>query len=192
MEDNAKVKVKNRSHCPVYYTIPDMNNLTREYHGLEEKTVPFEELRKLSYTMGGRVLLEQYLIIRNEEAIEELGLHVEPEYFYEREQVEELLKNGSMDEFLDCLDFAPDGVINLIKECAIQLPLNDVAKREVLLNKLDYDVNKIIEVRKATMEGQEEPKKETATRRAATAQVGSQSQKKDPSSNRRVVLKDDK
>jgi len=33
--------------------------------------------------------------------------------------------------------------------------LNDVAKREILKNKFDYDVNKIMEIRQATMEGNE-------------------------------------
>ena len=70
-----------------------------------------------------------------------------------------------MDEFLDCLDFAPQGVIDLIKEYAVTLPLNDVAKREALLDKFDYDVNKIIEVRRASTE--EEEKKTVQGRRAA-------------------------
>jgi len=39
------------------------------------------------------------------------------------------MKTGSLDEFLDCLDFAPEGVTDLIKTLAVELPLNDVAKR---------------------------------------------------------------
>ena len=159
MEDNFNVKVKNRSNSPVIYHVAELNNLRREFSGFEEKIIPFEELRMLSYTKGGRILLEEYLIIKDRDVVEELGLDVEPEYFYEKEDVIKLLQTGSMDEFLDCLDFAPNGVIDLIKEYAVSLPLNDVAKREVLRDKFEYDVDKIIEIRKATQEGNEEEQK---------------------------------
>lgn len=172
MEDTYKVKIKNRLNTPVIYHVQEMNGLRREFAGREEKVVTFEELRMLSYTNGGRIILQNYLIIKDPDVIEELGLNVEPEYFYEKEQVIDLLKNGSMDEFLDCLDFAPDGVIDLIKEYAISLPLNDVAKREILKEKLDYDVDKVIEIQKATQEGNEEEAKTPNGRRVAAPGQG--------------------
>ena len=170
MDDSTRIKVKNRSHSPVVYIVPDMGNLRREFSGLEEKIVTFEELRKLNGTYGGSVLLREYLVIRNEQAIKQLNFDVEPEYFYTKDDVERLLTTGSMDEFLDCLDFAPDGVIELIKEYAVTLPLNDVAKREVLLNRYDYDVNKIIEIRKET--SVKEQKKVVNERRAGAVSAG--------------------
>ena len=66
MDDSTKIKVKNRSHSPVVYIVPDMGNLRREFSGLEEKIVTFEELRKLNGTYGGSVLLREYLVIRDE------------------------------------------------------------------------------------------------------------------------------
>ena len=188
MEDSKQIKVKNRSHSPVVYVVPDMNNLRREFSGLEEKIVTFEELRKLNGTIGGHVLLKEFLIVRDDEAIEALGLHVEPEYYYGKDEVIRLLKEGSMDEFLDCLDFAPYGVIDLVKEYAVTLPLNDVAKREALLEKCDYDVNKIIEVRKATLEGQEEEEKKSTKRRAAVPNTDSTGSDAEKSSGRRVSV----
>ena len=171
MDDSTKIRVKNRSHSPVIYIVPDMGNLRREFSGLEEKIVTFEELRKLNGTYGGSVLLREYLVIRDEQAIKQLNFEVEPEYFYTKEDVKKLLTTGSMDEFLDCLDFAPDGVIELIKEYAVTLPLNDVAKREALLEKYDYDVNKVIEIRRAS-EIEEEEKKKANERRAGAASAG--------------------
>ena len=53
MEDNRKVKVKNRTNNNVGYSIPDMQNLKRQYSPREEKIITFEELRKLSYIPGG-------------------------------------------------------------------------------------------------------------------------------------------
>jgi hypothetical protein len=40
-----------------------------------------------------------------------------------------LLKNGSKEAFLDCLDFAPEGVLDLIKKFAVELPLDNYDKR---------------------------------------------------------------
>lgn len=174
MEDSVKIRVKNRAHSPVVYTVPDMGNLRREFSGLEEKILTFEELRKLNGTYGGSILLKENLIIKNKEAIEELGLEVEPEYYYEIKDVEKLLKEGSYEEFLDCLDFAPSGVIDLVKECAVTLPLNDVRKREALKEKFDYDVDKILEIRKATLEGEQQEEKKATTRRAAAPSTGGQ------------------
>ena len=189
MEDNAKVKVKNRSLSPVYYSVPEMNNLRREYQPREEKTVFFEELRKLYYTTGGKVLLDDYLIIEDKEALEELGMHVEPEYFYEKEQVIDLLENGSMDEFLDCLDFAPEGVIELIKQCSVILPLNDVAKRNVLLERYDFNVAKTVEIIEESKKTENEEQKEVVTGRRASPRGESQSKRKESSSGRRVSVK---
>ena len=191
MEDNVKVKVKNRSLGPIYYSVPEMNNLRREYQPKEEKTVFFEELRKLYYTTGGKVLLDNYLIIEDKEALEELGMHVEPEYFYEEEQVIDLLENGSMDEFLDCLDFAPEGVRELVKQLSVRLPLNDVAKRKVLLDRYDFNVEKTIEIVEANKEENEE-QKEVVTGRRASPRGGSQSERKAQSSGRRVSVKQEK
>ena len=175
MDDNTKIKVKNRLNSPVIYFVPDMNNLRREFHAREEKTVTLEELKKVSYDPGGMVILRDCLIVKNKQAVEELGLNVEPEYYYEKEQVIELLKNGSMDEFLDCLDFAPDGVIDLIKEQSVALPLNDVAKREALKEKFGFDVAKIIEIRDMTTQGEEETKQKPSGRRVVSQSKGSQS-----------------
>ena len=52
----------------------------------------------------------------------------------------ELLRSGSLDAFLDALDFAPTGVIDLIKTFAVQLPLNDVEKCNALKEKTGFDV----------------------------------------------------
>ena len=187
MEDSTKVVVKNRLNIPIIYYIPDMSNLRRQFQGRQEKTLTFEELRKLSYVPGGETIIKDYLIIKDKEAIQELNLNIQPEYFYEKEQIVQLLKNGSMDQFLDCLDFAPSGVIQLLKNCAVELPLNDVAKREVLLEKLDFNVAKTIEIRKVTSQSESKTTEKTSTRRVAEKENG---QQKKPSTGRRVIKKE--
>ena len=73
---------------------------------------------------------------------------VEPEYDYTPTDIKNLLLNGSLDELLDCLDFAPEGVIEIVKDLAVELPLNDVAKREAILNKTGFNVTNAIEIKK--------------------------------------------
>ena len=173
MEDNAIVKVVNRVRSVVGYSIPDMNNLHRDFNGREEKKLTFEELRKLSYVPGGDVILRDYLIIKDKEAIEALNLNIEPEYFYEEEDIKKLILEGSMDEFLDCLDFAPDGVIDIIKELAVEMPLNDIMKREAIEEKTGFNIAAAIQVRKDAEEAMTKTEKKPAARRAAASQESS-------------------
>ena len=50
-------------------------------------------------------------------------------------------KTGSLDAFLDCLDFAPVGVIDLLKKFAVSVPLADYEKRKALKEKTGFDVD---------------------------------------------------
>lgn len=146
---NSKlIKVQNRDFGTVTYTIPDLNNLYREYQPNEVKQVTFDELFKLSQVPGGMYIITNYLIIYDEETVAALLGEVEPEYFYTEKQVVELMKNGTLDEFEDCLNFAPSGVLDLIKDLAVKLPLNDVAKRDLILKKLSFNVATAIELTK--------------------------------------------
>lgn len=64
-----------------------------------------------------------------------------------------LMKNGSLDEFLDCLDFAPPGVIDLIKKLSVSLPLTDIQKTSALKAKTGFDCSAAL---KHVMEEKEE------------------------------------
>lgn len=145
MEDSKKVKIYNRKgNGVVFYSIPQMGNLTRTFQPGQEKEVTFEQLRKLSYIPGGQDILKDYLMIQDKQVLAELQYEVEPEYFYKQEDIIKVMLNGSLDEFLDCLDFAPSGVKDSIKDLAVELPLNDVAKRKAILAKLNFDVDRAI------------------------------------------------
>ena len=153
MEKSTIIKVLNRDNGAVTYTIAEMNGLTRVFQAGESKDVTFEELQKLSYIPGGMQLLRDNLVIlNNKEAVNELLGHTEPEYFYTREDIINLMKNGTLDEFLDCLDFAPEGVKDLIKVLSVELPLNDVSKRSAILDKLGFNVDNAIKIKQETSE----------------------------------------
>lgn len=132
--------VKNRSDGMVVYSIPE-HNIRREFMAGESKKIKYFELEQLSYRPGGRALMTDYLQISDPEVLEGLGVQIEPEYFLSEEQVVDLVKNGSIEAFLDCLDFAPDGVINLVKKYAVELPMTDTQKRRALKAKTGFDVD---------------------------------------------------
>ena len=78
--------------------------------------IPVAELIELTTIPGGRKLLEEYLIIQDEEArLEVLGMETSPEYLYTEKEVNYLLHKASNEQLLDCLDYAPKGVLDLIK-----------------------------------------------------------------------------
>ena len=157
MEKSTIIKVLNRDNGAVIYSIPEMNGLRRVFQSGETKEVTFEELQKLSYIPGGMPLLKDSLVILNsKEAIEELLGEVELEYNYSKDDIIDLLKNGSMDAFLDCLDFAPEGVKDLIKTLAVELPVNDVQKRQAILEKLGFNVDNAIRIKQETAEPDQE------------------------------------
>jgi len=152
IENNSMIKVTNRDNGHVGYTIPDLNNLTRTFTANETKEIPMIELRKLSYIPGGKALLRDYLVLDNKEAIQELLDQVEPEYYYTEKEVKNLLINGSLDALKDCLDYAPIGTIDLVKKLAVELPLNDVAKRKAILEMTGFSVDSAIMINEETKE----------------------------------------
>lgn len=140
INQDTMYNVKNRSSSVVVYRIPE-SNLRREFAPGETKRIPFGELEKLTYQQGGREMLEQFLQIVDEAVTSDLNVHREVEYDMSEAQVAELLRSGSLNAFLDALDFAPIGVIDLIKVMAIKLPLTDLNKRKALKEKTGFDVD---------------------------------------------------
>lgn len=140
MDTEKRFNVKNRSAGMVVYNIPELN-IRREFAPSETKVISFMELEKLSYQSGGRELMTNYLQIIEEQATEALGVTREPEYNMSEADIVNLIKTGSLDAFLDCLDFAPEGVIDLVKQFAVAIPMNDIQKIRALKEKTGFDVN---------------------------------------------------
>ena len=130
--------VKNRSAGVATYKIPELG-IRRSFAPGEVKKISAEELEKLTYRPGGMALLANFLQIMEPEAIAKVGLNPQPEYHMSEQDIINLMKNGSLDEFLDCLDFAPPGVIDLIKKLSVSLPLTDIQKTGALKTKTGFD-----------------------------------------------------
>lgn len=177
IKQDTMYNVKNRSSSVVVYRIPE-TNLRREFAPGEVKKIPFGELEKLTYQEGGRELLENFLQIMENEVTSDLGVNRELEYNMSEQEIIALLQTGSLDAFLDALDFAPIGVIDLIKTLAVQLPLTDMNKRKALKQKTGFDVDK------ALVHIEEEKAEEKAP--AAPAASGRRVQPAAQSNGRRV------
>ena len=190
IEKDRMVKVINRYDGKVGYQIPDTNGFMREFQPREVKEITFEELEKLSYDPGGASILRNYLVIKDEEVIKALFPDITreniPEYFYTEDEIKYLLTGATLDQFLDCLDFAPTGVIDMVKDLAVSMPLNDVNKREAIKNKLGFDVTHAIENAK---EPEEDKKVTNNGRRAAAVTVGEAGAGNAIKQGRRVVKK---
>ena len=141
---NNMYNVKNRSASMVVYRIPE-DGIRREFAPGETKKISYKELEKLSYQSGGRALMTNFLQITDEKVTEDLNIHTENEYYMSEEQIVELLQTGDINAFLDCLDYAPVGVMDLIKKYSVSLPLNDVEKRQALKQKTGFDVSRALE-----------------------------------------------
>lgn len=165
-------KVKNRSGGKVTYTVQyGGNKIHQVFNPGETKIVPYEELRQLSYQHGGPELIYNYLQVSEQQVLNSFNLSPEPEYYMSEKQIIKLMEEGTLDEFLDCLDFAPIGVIDLIKRYAVALPLSDYNKRKAIKDKLGYDVDAAIKNEQATKNAEKEAEEATTPTRRVTKPV---------------------
>lgn len=140
MDMNKKVQVRNRSNRVVIYHVDDMN-VRREFQPGETKLIPVGELIALSQKAGGAYIIRNSLFIQDAPTVKEMPMKVEPEYYLDDKGVIDLLKNGSVDALLDCLDFAPGGVIELVKKYAVDLPITDTRKIKAIYEKTGFKVD---------------------------------------------------
>ena len=167
MENSKILRVKNRSARLAVYSIPEIN-IRREFAPGETKNITYGELEKLSYQPGGRTIMQNFLQIIDPEATGDLGINREPEYDLSEQQIVDLMTKGSLDAFLDCLDFAHVGVIDLIKKFSVSLPLNDIDKRDALKKITGFDVTIALANMQREKEDMDTPVVESKERRVKT------------------------
>ena len=146
-------RVKNRGASTVVYKIAD-KGIRREFKPGQIMSISSEELEELTFQPGGTLILSQFLQIMDLDGIQAARIKTEPEYHYSEQDIAKLITSGSLDAFLDCLDFAPIGVIDLIKKMSISIPMVDIQKRKALKEKTGFDVE-------AALKHNEEDKEET-------------------------------
>ena len=156
IRENTMFLVKNRSTSTVVYAIPSMN-IRRTFAPGETQKISYGELVKFMFEPGAKKLMVNFLQIQAEELLQQFNMPVQPEYALDETQIKNLLLHGSLDEFLDCLDFAPTGVLDIVKSMAVSLPLSDYQKREALKEKTGFDVDAALNNKKAEEAEAKEP-----------------------------------
>ena len=165
MLEEKLIEVRNRDAGSVGYTIPDTGTW-RNFAPGETKKIPLSELQALQYVPGGEFTLRELLMVKDSDALSALNITTEPEYFYTESEIKELLTKGTLDQLKDCLDFAPEGVIELIKKIAVETELPDTLKRAAITKKTGFNIDNAIMVNKV-MEIPTEEVVEEKVRRAA-------------------------
>lgn len=145
MSNNKKVKVFNRNAGATSYVIPDLG-IHRNFEVGESKEIDLQELIQLSYIPGGEYVLKNCLVINDTDALSALNMDVEPEYFYSDADITKLLTEGTLDQLEDALNFAPTGVIDVIKKQAVEMKLPDTRKRELISEKTGFNIDNAINV----------------------------------------------
>ena len=156
MNKDTLVKVVNKDSGVVGYTIPELG-IHRNFYAGESKDITFEELERLTYLPGGETILKEFLEVTDPQAVKNLfATAPEPEYHYTKDDVKTLMLTGSLDQFLDCLDFAPEVIKEMVKTMAVDMPLNDMAKRDAIKEKLGFDVTRAIEIKNTKYDNEKE------------------------------------
>lgn len=171
MATNEKyVRVKNLTDNPVVYLIPE-DNLRRVYGPYEEKNIKEDELQKLFYQPGGAMLLQEFLQVQDKDLAEEFGVDAEVfehEYSWDKDKVDSVLLKENIDVLHDALDFAPEGIIDLIVERAVALDIADINKRELIKKYTGRDVNQMIATKQQLNAAVGTQEKEAPKRRRVT------------------------
>lgn len=146
MSKETPVLLTNRSASAIGYTSYEGRPRYLHAAGRPGDTISItkEEIKQLGYTKGGLILLEKYLYIQDPETVLETIGEQEQEYFLDAKSVEELLLKGTEDDLLEALDYAPSGVIDLIKDIAVNVRLDSSQKRALIQEKTGFNVDQAI------------------------------------------------
>lgn len=159
------VTVTNRNNGTTGYTLT--NGFRRQFAIGQSKDVDIAELKELIGIPGGEYILQNYLVIEDQAALSYLNLHTEPEYFYTEKEIKELLLQGSLEQLEDCLNFAPEGVLDLIQSIAIDIKLPDVRKRDLIFKKTGFNISNALTVNQVLEGDNAQVVEEKKTRKAA-------------------------
>lgn len=168
MEESRMIPVQSRNGGIVFYTIPE-DNIQKIFRGSETKMIHIAELKKLMSIPGGEKTIRADLIIKDRDALVELGISVEPEYFYTEKEILQILETGTLDELEDMLNFAPEGVINMVQQLSVKIELPDTRKRKMILEKTGFNVDGALQIKQIMGEDEEKEKAAAAPTRKATA-----------------------
>lgn len=157
------MKVYNRSDSVVSYSLPELR-VRRVFNLGECKELEPAEMEALWQTDGGQILIKQHLCVDDKEWV---SAHWDApiEYFWKDEDIKICLTEDSIDLFRETLEYAPEGVIDLIKNYAWRLPIHDLNKIEAIKEATGFDVLAAIDVMSAPTSRSSAPAKKERLRK---------------------------
>ena len=167
--EERMVSVTNRNVGTTGYVFD--NGFHRKFEINETKKIPLSELQQLSFIPGGDYILKNCLVINDKNALEALNLTVEPEYFYSETEIKKILLEGTLDQLEDTLNFAPEGVIEMIKKIAVEVEVPDVRKRDMISKKTGFNINNAISINHQLADGETEVKEEQSGPKRKTTPI---------------------
>lgn len=187
--DSTKVKITNLMDCQTGY--PTMSGIFRRLAPYASMTVTAEELRQSANLPGVIDLFRNYVRIGNKSLAEEFGVPGDAvEYNWTQKDVDYAITTADIDVLLDALDFAPQGIVEMIVDRAVTLEISDMTKRQAIFEKTGNDITKMIQTKHAydSVTSDDDKADEKATKR----RVQQATDKKPASSNRRRVTAEKK
>lgn len=147
LTDDTLVSIRNMVNHKVVYVLPDWNRKV-VFEPFQERKIPAGELRALHYTTGGYNLLHNYLCIENVDLKAEFEIPEDQiEYDWKLNDIKYLLLNNNalIESLQDALDFAPEGIREMIIDYAVIWKIPDSNKRKVISQMTGIDIDKQIE-----------------------------------------------
>ena len=144
VSSSTMVSVTNMTEHKI--TLVDKNTRTRYAFGPQQsKSLSAGEIRSLAYVPGILTMFfDGKLRLGNDKLAVEFNIPVDvPEYAYTIEDIDNILLNEDIEVLLDTLDFAPEGIIELVKSRAVALKIPSLEKRKVISERLSTDKMKV-------------------------------------------------
>ena len=174
IKDDKIIPIQNLTASPVSYIIPETNN-ARHFAGQQLRNdITAGELRSLYATRGGRVLLEDYLSIKDKELAKEFNISMdsfEHEYSWTQQDVDNVLLTGSLDALKDALEFGPEGIRQLIVDRAVELHVPDNNKLAAIYEFTGRDVGNMIRLEIELEDDTQEEKQPSHGRRVVSEPI---------------------
>ena len=158
LTDTTLVPVRNLVDHKVVYVIPELNRRV-VFEPFQEKKIPAGELRALNYTTGGEILIHNYISVKSNDLREEFNIPSDMvEYDWTIEDIRRVLTNleTPVEELEDALDFGPDGIRELLVDCAVKWKIPDANRRKIISKMTGVNIDKMIEFAEITDQTVEE------------------------------------
>lgn len=144
ISDDTLVPIRSIVNCQTGYILPSSGRSRRLMPDVTMR-VTAGELRELFFSPGGSILLQNYINVGNKSLAAEFGVPYDAiEYDWTEADVKKCLLEDNIDVLLDALDFAPQGIIETLKDDAIKLEINDRAKIKAIADKTGVDIDAAI------------------------------------------------